>query len=271
MKITLTSDIHTEFYAHKLSVQEMLDLSIPSVNADVIILAGDILNALDLARTEASSKYYLKGKYLEFFQEIKNRFDTVLMVLGNHEHYRYRYENTCNTIRDVLGSYVTVLDNDTYTLTNGEIVWGGTMWTDFNGFNPLHMYQARNSMNDYRLISQRTTGYTITPEFIMDRFLEYKNGLLNSNANIVITHHAPSFASINEKWRGDVLNSSYASVSLDGFILDSGPRLWVHGHLHDACDYMLGNTRIVCNPLGYHEPGRGQEAENSGFNRSLIL
>jgi predicted phosphodiesterase len=28
-------------------------------------------------------------------------------------------------------------------------------------------------------------------------------------------------------------------------------RLWVHGHMHNASDYMLGTTRVVCNPRGY--------------------
>ena len=34
-------------------------------------------------------------------------------------------------------------------------------------------------------------------------------------------------------------------------ILDKKPRLWVHGHTHLTCDYMLGETRVVCNPHGY--------------------
>jgi len=30
----------------------------------------------------------------------------------------------------------------------------------------------------------------------------------------------------------------------------------IYRHLHDPSDYMLGDTRIVCNPRGYmgHEP-----------------
>jgi Icc-related predicted phosphoesterase len=30
------------------------------------------------------------------------------------------------------------------------------------------------------------------------------------------------------------------------------PKLWVHGHTHDSCDYIAGErTRVVCNPKGY--------------------
>ena len=27
--------------------------------------------------------------------------------------------------------------------------------------------------------------------------------------------------------------------------------LWTHGHMHDPLDYMIGDTRVVCNPRGY--------------------
>jgi len=28
-------------------------------------------------------------------------------------------------------------------------------------------------------------------------------------------------------------------------------KLWVHGHTHDPYDYVIGETRVVCNPRGY--------------------
>jgi hypothetical protein len=33
-------------------------------------------------------------------------------------------------------------------------------------------------------------------------------------------------------------------------------KLWTHGHTHDPFDYMVGKTRVVCNPRGYagHDP-----------------
>ena len=27
--------------------------------------------------------------------------------------------------------------------------------------------------------------------------------------------------------------------------------MWVHGHTHERYDYMIGSTRVVCNPRGY--------------------
>ena len=43
------------------------------------------------------------------------------------------------------------------------------------------------------------------------------------------------------------------------------PQLWVHGHVHNSCDYKVGDaTRIVCNPHGYGD-------ENPRFDGSLVV
>jgi hypothetical protein len=30
-------------------------------------------------------------------------------------------------------------------------------------------------------------------------------------------------------------------------------KLWTHGHTHEDFDYMVGSTRVFCNPRGYHD------------------
>jgi hypothetical protein len=47
------------------------------------------------------------------------------------------------------------------------------------------------------------------------------------------------------------MNGGYSS-DLSAFILDHPQiKLWTHGHTHEDFDYMIGSTRIVCNPRGY--------------------
>ena len=41
--------------------------------------------------------------------------------------------------------------------------------------------------------------------------------------------------------------------------------LWIHGHSHDRCDYLLGTTRVVANPLGYPNEPRSLEAFEPAF------
>jgi hypothetical protein len=43
------------------------------------------------------------------------------------------------------------------------------------------------------------------------------------------------------------------------------PKLWIHGHTHDRCDYVLAETRVVANPLGYPNEVRSLEAFDPAF------
>lgn len=69
---------------------------------------------------------------------------------------------------------------------------------------------------------------------------------------VVIGHHTPSHTSCHPRYKDDqVMNGGYHS-DLSEFILDRPAiKLWTHGHTHEAFDYMIGDTRIVCNPRGY--------------------
>jgi hypothetical protein len=74
---------------------------------------------------------------------------------------------------------------------------------------------------------------------------------------VVIGHHTPTHKSCHPRFaHEDLMNGGYHS-NLSEFILDR-PRikLWTHGHTHDDFDYMVGDTRVVCNPRGYinYEP-----------------
>ena len=41
--------------------------------------------------------------------------------------------------------------------------------------------------------------------------------------------------------------------------------LWVHGHMHDPVDEMLGNTRIIANPHGY------SHVEGHAFDPAFVV
>ena len=79
----------------------------------------------------------------------------------------------------------------------------------------------------------------------------YKTHFVDSKV-VVVGHHAPSKLSTKPAYERDVLMNGAYSSDLSEFILDH-PRikLWTHGHTHNDFDYMIGSTRIVCNPRGY--------------------
>jgi Icc-related predicted phosphoesterase len=85
----------------------------------------------------------------------------------------------------------------------------------------------------------------------MDGFLGRHGG----SRTVVVTHHAPSRHSIANHFANDLSSAAFAS-DLAGLIIERGPELWVHGHVHERHYYKLGKTRVLCNPRGYpNEPG----------------
>jgi len=74
----------------------------------------------------------------------------------------------------------------------------------------------------------------------------------NDEKFVVCGHHAPSRLSTHPRYKEDVLMNGGYSSSLDDYIMDHPQiKLWTHGHTHEPFDYMVGETRIVCNPRGY--------------------
>jgi len=83
----------------------------------------------------------------------------------------------------------------------------------------------------------------------------------NDEKFVVVGHHAPSKLSTHPRYKRDVLMNGAYSSSLDEYILDHPQiKLWTHGHTHEDFDYMIGSTRIVCNPRGYD--GYEKRADN---------
>lgn len=69
---------------------------------------------------------------------------------------------------------------------------------------------------------------------------------------VVVGHHTPSYQSCASKYVHDTLMNGGYHSDLSEFILDRPQiKLWTHGHTHEPFDYMIGETRVVCNPRGY--------------------
>lgn len=265
MKIAICSDLHLEFG----------DLDLVNDNdADVLILGGDIFVADDLRGFSADDSGNLVAKslsvtakaerYNNFVVRCSERFQHVILIMGNHEHYHGDYAQTAKIIRGTWGDLHNVhfLDNE-WRIINGVLFYGGTLWTDMNGQDPDTMHRIRFMMNDFNCVKNgKNDGdhyyKTFMPQDAVDEHYAFRRGLEEILAlhptmpAVVVGHHAPSKASTHPRYRNEtVMNGAY-STNLDDFILDHRQiRLWTHGHTHEDFDYMIGTTRIVCNPRGY--------------------
>jgi len=69
---------------------------------------------------------------------------------------------------------------------------------------------------------------------------------------VVVGHHAPSKASTHPRYKDEELMNGGYSSDLNDYIMEHPQiKLWTHGHTHEDFDYMVGSTRVVCNPRGY--------------------
>ena len=283
MKIAICSDLHLEFGTISLENTE---------HADVLILSGDICVAKDLLKKNQADVGFsnLRSEKIHlFFEECCARFPYVVYIFGNHEHYNGDFGDTFERIRDCLDYLpnLHILDKQVVTLGDTTFI-GGTLWTDMNREDSLTLMNMTSMMNDFRCVTNKNrdvnyktfddpenpdkpTFRTRTAKFspedaVVDHreFLQYIKIIVEGKHDqkfVVCGHHAPSRASTHPRYRADELMNGGYSSDLSEFILDRPQiKLWTHGHTHNPFDYVIGTTRIVCNPRGYI--GYEQEADN---------
>lgn len=238
-KVAYGSDLHLEF--------GQLDCELP--DADVLVLCGDIINAYDI---RTSKKFH--RLYDRFFTRVSSKYDKVICIMGNHEHYEGNYEHTYNTLKDFYYDYgnVILLENQTYDYNDVKFI-GSTLWTEIEEHD---RFTIERMMSDYKVINYSSDDHKLYDRIQMDHivsrdfiFDEAKNS--DSRVNVVLSHHAPCGFSISSWFTGDVLNPAYFT-ELSNKIMDNGKiNYWIHGHVHDVFDYEIDKTRVLCNPRGY--------------------
>ncbi len=230
MKLYVASDLHTEFAGFDPDVGD----------ADVVILAGDI------------------GVGADALDWIHEKFPTkpVIYVLGNHEFYRDDL-NLVSSLQAGAKPNVHILEKDVVTI-DGVRFLGTTLWTDFCLFGlaerEFSMIEAAKCMPDFRIIGNGKRRFTPRDSIAVHNesvaWLSEKLAEPYEGKTVVVTHHAPSWLSVADRFKEDALCPAFSS-RLEELIKSGAPALWVHGHTHDAFDYELYDTRVVCNPRGY--------------------
>ena len=276
MKIAVASDLHLEFG----------DLDIENTDgADVLLLSGDICVAADLdmrdrRQTEMGFARWRSEMFHGFFERCAANFPHVIYVMGNHEYYHSDFATALGEMRRKLAHLpnLYILEREIKVIDDVTFI-GGTLWTDMNNLDSMTLYQIRTMINDFRIIQNSAVPvyfktpqgelrtrvgkfspeYAVTEHVKMKEYIQVVTAMLGKNPNkyVVVGHHSPSRRSTHEMYANDtIMNGAYSS-DLDEFI-EQRPqiRLWTHGHTHHPFDYVIGETRVVCNPRGYigHEP-----------------
>ena len=253
VRIHPISDVHLEFREWPL----------PDIDCDVFTLAGDITGG--------------KNGFKAIKRLIANLDRPLVYVAGNHEAYGTSIERVRGKLTEIAQQneffHFLTADNP-FTYENVTFV-GDTLWTDFglHGNPALSAIHASSSMNDYRRIRIGNTFRRLRVDDVINLHRQQLRGILNrihqaspENDVVVMTHHAPCGLSVPEWYMEDPLSAAYATnipQLVWGALLPS-VKLWIHGHIHQKSDYMAGNVRVICNPVGY--PG-----EVTGYDKGLIV
>lgn len=245
MKALVISDLHLE-HGYPFTIDKI-------DGVDILILAGDIGSF---------------NHHYEFIKDCTTKY-TVLYVLGNHEFYGHSLSEVKAFWSATQLNNFHFLDNKSIVIDNIQFI-GATLWTDFDKENPMVMFNAKRSINDFsKIINATNDGHISASEILTEfktssNFIQQELAKDNGLKKVVITHHSPSYQSVSDKYRGHPVNPLFAS-NLDNVIGYSGAVAWIHGHMHNSSDYVIGDTRVIANPRGY-----GKENE-SNFNPHFIL
>lgn len=230
MKIQIVSDLHIE----------MADFVLPDTDADVVVLAGDIGVGL--------------GGLAWIEEQCINK--PVIYVPGNHEFYEHDL-GLLDLLKSEAPPNVQIL-NDEWIDIDGVRFVGSILWTDFLLFGEADKYfviqEAKKNMADFYLIKNEDRRFTPEDSIALHEqsraWLAFVLGEPYTGKTVVVTHHAPSSASVHPRFARNLLTPAFAS-NLEEMMGADRVELWIHGHMHDLFDYDIYGTRVVCNPRGY--------------------
>jgi Icc-related predicted phosphoesterase len=243
MLIHPVSDFHLDF--HNISFFEDYINNIPK-KVDTLIMAGDISN---MNQIDSNIKMACE------------EFNDVIMVAGNHEYYNSNLDYVNDHLRYISQNITNFhfLNRNKITINDQSFI-GCTLW-----FNDVpENYSYNHYLNDFHLIQE------------FDEWVYIENNKNNqylkentTQDDIVITHHAPSFKSVHERFKGSPLNHFFVSKEGEDIIKENNPKIWIHGHMHDPLDYMIKNTHVIANPIGY--PFEGKDRTNIASKKIIKI
>jgi Icc-related predicted phosphoesterase len=244
MKIQYFSDIHMEFNSKFPNIRD---------DVDILIIAGDLHNSKGIIKT-------LK----EIDKTIKI---PVIFVPGNHEYYGNQKANVDYQFSELTKNLnnVFILNNKVIYLQGITFIGGTAFW---DGSGGRLSKQVIYTMNDFSTIYDCiSNNYGLSWGFESRKFFERSmfEAWLSKTPTICVSHNAPTLDSIQPEFRSSELNVCFAN-DWRHLITQFQPNIWIHGHMHQSIDYMIGETRILCNPYGY-ETGE----INKTFNPNEVI
>lgn len=239
MRFQYISDLHLEFFPESLALNFAKGLKVTASN---LILAGDIFTYKTLNK--------------ELVKIFCDKFNGIYYVTGNHCYYGSSPDEMNYKMKWIFSDFDNWhwLDNS-FIIADDIKIAGSAMW--FERSQNTDLYKDR--LNDFSQIEQFES-------WVYEENNRSKDFLKNCRADVVITHHLPSFESVPPLYRNSDLACFFVCDILPGIENENRPGVWVHGHAHRSSDYMIDKTRVICNPFGYYS-----HEENPDFDERKVF
>lgn len=291
MKIAICSDLHLEFGTISLENTENADVLILSgdicVAKDLMDKDNnDILDRFGRSETwhkffqECSERFphviYVMGNHEHYHGDFKHSLRDLRSRL-NYLHNLHILDKEQIAIKDTIfigGTLWTDMNNeDPITLmqmsgmmndfrcvdnSNRKVTFRAPVYKkDENGEHITQKIGEVNSLVEDGFEFKERVARFSPEDAVVDHkeMLAYIRMMIEGKWDqkfVIVGHHAPSKQSTHPRYKKEVIMNGGYSTALDEFIMDHPQiKLWTHGHTHEDFDYMIGSTRIVCNPRGY--------------------
>lgn len=256
LEIQFISDLHLELLSPK--DQKFIMNNIRPKNP-ILIVAGDIGCPFE-------------SHYCTFLENISQKFEKIFIISGNHEYHEHGHTilDTDAHIEKLVSAFpnISFLNNryeeykDFYFI--GTTLWGHINYDNENMSNDHHLpyisYDIRatyglNTVNEYNEVNNKAV------DFIKNTLTE-----LQDKKKIVITHHIPHPALIDQRYKFSVESNQLFCCDLSSIIQDSNIICWLYGHTHTYNYQIINNTVFTCNPVGY----KGENA-SVDYNKGIVI
>lgn len=257
----VVSDLHLEVN------QQYSSFELPAA-APYLLLPGDIGCLADY------------DQYLAFLQKQVTKFETIFLVLGNHEFYKESFQSGLEKARQLeqepsLNGRLILLHKRRYDVSDSQItILGCTLWSRI----PEESKDIVNyKIHDYQKIQNWTVdAHNAAHESDLNWLGHEVQGIHEANKSklpkerrsvLVVTHHAPSLRKTsNPQHEGNAW-----SVALGTDLLSrswEGVKMWVFGHTHYSTEFRVKGIRVVSNQRGYVLPWI---TEGKGFDAGKVV
>ena len=271
VNIQLLSDLHLESNPH-FTAQ-------PAPGADLLVLAGDIgsyQKNSQLISLKIADFGLARFSPLPIAQGGAGWPTPVFFIPGNHEYDGLDFDETHARLRETCERLGIVWLERQCVVLNGVRFVGCTLWTDFDALSSGPMstttsgtmtigeqLKARDkAFRAANFYLKRNHSFQANQPMLADAvreqglesqaWLRQALGVPFAGTTVAITHFAPSLRSADPRY-GITPGTAGFCNSLDDLLPLA--KVWMHGHLHCAIDYVAHGCRVVANPLGYARKG----------------